>query len=258
MSRAIGMFDSGVGGISVLRDAVRMLPHERFIFYGDNQNAPYGVKTQCEILNCTQRAIQTLLERNVKALVLACNTATAAAAKELRAKLDIPVIGMEPALKPASLLPGDGYVVVMATHMTLTQPKFLRLMERYGQNALPVPCPGLMECVEAGVFSGPRVEGLLDRLLASVRGMPVKAVVLGCTHYPFLRGAISRCFAPGTPLIDGNLGTARQLRRRLEEEGLLSPGPGGAVSFHSSQEGGEAEARMRCMLKLWQETTERV
>ena len=74
--------------------------------------------------------------------------------------------------------------------------------------------------------------------------------MLGCTHYPFLRGAISRCFAPGTPLIDGNLGTARQLRRRLEEEGLLSPGPGGAVSFHSSQEGGEAEARMRCMLKL--------
>ena len=256
MSRAIGMFDSGVGGISVLRDAVRMLPHERFIFYGDNQNAPYGIKTQYEILNCTQRAIQTLLERNVKALVLACNTATAAAAKELRAKLDIPVIGMEPALKPASLLPGDGYVVVMATRMTLTQPKFLRLMERYGQNALPVPCPGLMECVEAGVFSGPRVEGLLDRLLASVRGIPVKAVVLGCTHYPFLRGAISRCFAPGTPLIDGNLGTARQLRRRLEEEGLLSPGPGGAVSFHSSQEGGEAEARMRCMLKLWQETTE--
>lgn len=102
MSRAIGMFDSGVGGISVLRDAVRMLPHERFIFYGDNQNAPYGVKTQCEILNCTQRAIQTLLERNVKALVLACNTATAAAAKELRAKLDIPVIGMEPALKPGA------------------------------------------------------------------------------------------------------------------------------------------------------------
>lgn len=170
----------------------------------------------------------------------------------------MPVIGMEPALKPASLLPGDGYVVVMATHMTLTQPKFQRLMERYGQNALPVPCPGLMECVEAGVFSGPRVEDLLDRLLSSVRGLPVKAVVLGCTHYPFLRGAIARCFAPGTPLIDGNLGTARQLRRRLEEEGLLSPGPGGAVSFHSSQEGGEAEARMRRMLRLWQETTERV
>ena len=115
-----------------------------------------------------------------------------------------------------------------------------------------------MECVEAGAFSGPRVESLLDRLLSSVRGLPVKAVVLGCTHYPFLRGAIARCFAPGTPLIDGNLGTARQLRRRLEEEGLLSPGPGGAVSFHSSQEGGEAEARMRRMLRLWQETTERV
>ena len=245
--RPVGVFDSGLGGISVLGEMLDVLPEENFVYYGDTRNVPYGDKRPEEVLRLTHLAVDKLIAMDCKAVVIACNTATSA-----------PVIGMEPALKPASLLPGDGYVVVMATHMTLTQPKFQRLMERYGQNALPVPCPGLMECVEAGVFSGPRVEDLLDRLLSSVRGLPVKAVVLGCTHYPFLRGAISRCFAPGTPLIDGNLGTARQLRRRLEEEGLLSPGPGGAVSFHSSQEGGEAEARMRRMLRLWQETTERV
>ena len=234
--RPVGIFDSGLGGISVLGQMLDVLPEENFVYYGDTRNIPYGDKRPEEVLRLTHLAVDKLIAMDCKAVVIACNTATSAAAGPLRQELHMPVIGMEPALKPASLLPGDGYVVVMATHMTLTQPKF----------------------VEAGVFSGPRVEGLLDRLLASVRGMPVKAVVLGCTHYPFLRGAISRCFAPGTPLIDGNLGTARQLRRRLEEEGLLSPGPGGAVSFHSYQEAGEAEARMRCMLKLWQETTERV
>ena len=256
--RPVGVFDSGLGGISVLGEMLDVLPEENFVYYGDTRNVPYGDKRPEEVLRLTHLAVDKLIAMECKAVVIACNTATSAAAGPLRQELHMPVIGMEPALKPASLLPGDGYVVVMATQMTLTQPKFLRLMELYGQNALPVPCPGLMECVEAGIFSGPRVESLLDRLLSPVRGLPVKAVVLGCTHYPFLRGAIARCFAPGTPLIDGNLGTARQLRRRLEEEGLLSPGPGGAVSFHSSQEGGEAEARMRRMLRLWQETTERV
>ena len=133
----------------------------------------------------------------------------------------MPVIGMEPALKPASLLPGDGYVVVMATHMTLTQPKFLRLMERYGQNALPVPCPGLMECVEAGVFSGPRVEGLLDRLLASVRGMPVKAVVLGCTHYPIIRKNIMRLY-PSLKIVNPSYEIIARIKQILENEDLLA------------------------------------
>ena len=178
MSRAIGMFDSGVGGISVLRDAVRMLPHERFIFYGDNQNAPYGVKTQCEILNCTQRAIQTLLERNVKALVLACNTATAAAAKELRAKLDIPVIGMEPALKPAHFLRHGGQILVLATPATLHMEKFRHLMEQYGEGAVPVEGYGLVECIESGhvaPFSPIRARispGLTRRLTSRSTGLP--------------------------------------------------------------------------------------
>ena len=180
MSRAIGMFDSGVGGISVLRDAVRMLPHERFIFYGDNQNAPYGVKTQCEILNCTQRAIQTLLERNVKALVLACNTATAAAAKELRAKLDIPVIGMEPALKPAHFLRHGGQILVLATPATLHMEKFRHLMEQYGEGAVPVEGYGLVECIESGHVApdDPQLISVLHKLLDPHLDVKTDAVVL--------------------------------------------------------------------------------
>lgn len=251
--RPVGVFDSGLGGISALGEMLGVLPEENFIYYGDTLHIPYGDKQPSEVLRLTHQAVDKLIAMDCKAVVIACNTATSAAAGPLRQELHMPVIGMEPALKPAALLPGEGCIVVMATQMTLTQPKFLRLMELYGRDALPLPCPGLMECVEAGELSGPRVEGLLDRLLAPVRGLPVKAVVLGCTHYPFLRRAIAGFFPPGTPLIDGNLGTARQLRRRLEEEGLLSPGPGGKVSFCSSLEGGEAAGRMRRMLEIWKQ-----
>ena len=248
-SRPVGVFDSGLGGISVLGTLLDVLPQENFVYYGDTRNIPYGDKQPQEVLALTHRAVDELIRRGCKAVVIACNTATSAAAGPLRQELHMPVIGMEPALKPASLLPGGGITVVMATRMTLTQPKFQRLMALYGQNALPLPCPGLMECVEAGELSGPRVEALLDRLLAPLGDEPVKAVVLGCTHYPFLREAIAGRFAPGTPLLDGNLGTARQLKRRLDEEGLSSPGPGGEVAFLSSREG-EA-ARMRAMLDMW-------
>ena len=153
--RPVGIFDSGLGGISVLGQMLDVLPEENFVYYGDTRNIPYGDKRPEEVLRLTHLAVDKLIAMDCKAVVIACNTATSAAAGPLRQELHMPVIGMEPALKPASLLPGDGYVVVMATHMTLTQPKFLRLMERYGQNALPVPCPGLMECVEAGVFPAP-------------------------------------------------------------------------------------------------------
>lgn len=239
MSRAIGMFDSGVGGISVLRDAVRMLPHERFIFYGDNQNAPYGVKTQCEILNCTQRAIQTLLERNVKALVLACNTATAAAAKELRAKLDIPVIGMEPALKPAHFLRHGGQILVLATPATLHMEKFRHLMEQYGEGAVPVEGYGLVECIESGHVApdDPQLLSVLHKLLDPHLDVKTDAVVLGCTHYVFAREALRR-IVPGAALVDGNEGTVRQLTRRLGENGALEAEGEGGYELHTS--GGES------------------
>lgn len=251
--RPVGFLDSGLGGISVLGEALRILPEENFIYFGDTRNIPYGDKPPKTVYRYTHAAVEQLISHGCKAIVIACNTATSVAAAQLRQELPLPIIGMEPALKPASLLPGDGHVLVMATQNTLKLPKFQALMALYGQNAIPLPCSGLMECVEDGELSGTRVEGLLEALLAPYRQEDIKAVVLGCTHYPFLRKTISRFFSPDTVLIDGNLGTVRQLRRRLEEEELLSPGPGGGVTFLSSLEGGEPIQRMQQMLAMWQQ-----
>ena len=250
-NRPVGFFDSGLGGISVLGEAVRMLPNENFLYFGDTRHIPYGDKPPKQVLKYSHDAVERLLSLGCKAIVIACNTATSVAAGELRQELDLPIIGMEPALKPASLLKGDGKVLVMATKVTLSLPKFQGLMERYGQDAIPLPCPGLMECVEAGDLSGERVESLLESLTRPYREEKIKAVVLGCTHYPFLKQTIARFFAPDVQLIDGNAGTVRQLGRRLEEEGLCSSGPGGQVTFLSSLEGDEPIMRMQHMLKMW-------
>lgn len=252
--RPVGMLDSGLGGISVLGEVLRVLPDENFVYFGDTAHIPYGDKPPEQVLAYTHEAVERLIGLDCKAVVIACNTATSVAAGQLRQELHMPIIGMEPALKPASLLPGEGKILVMATRVTLRQTKFQLLMEKYGQDAIPLPCPGLMECVEAGEMQGPRVDRLLDELLAPWQDTRIKAVVLGCTHYPFLRNAISAHLPNGTPLIDGNLGTAKQLSRRLAEEGLSSSGPGGQTRFVSSLPG--AEDHMRRMLEWWHRAQE--
>jgi len=249
--RPVGLLDSGLGGISVLGEALRQLPNEDYVYYGDTANAPYGDKTPEEVLGLVHQAVERLIELRCKAIVIACNTATSVSAGKLRQELALPIIGMEPALKPASLLPGEGKILVMATRVTLALPKFQALMAQYGRDAVPVPCPGLMECVERGELEGPQVTALLRQLLGPWLSQPVKAVVLGCTHYPFLRKAIAALFPAGTPLIDGNAGSVRQLRRRLEEEGLLSNRQEpGRVTFLSSSEEPSVLQRMQTMLEL--------
>ena len=249
--RPVGLLDSGLGGISVLGEALRQLPNEDYVYYGDTANAPYGDKTPEEVLGLVHQAVERLIELRCKAIVIACNTATSVSAGKLRQELALPIIGMEPALKPASLLPGEGKILVMATRVTLALPKFQALMAQYGRDAVPVPCPGLMECVERGELEGPQVTALLRQLLGPWLSQPVKAVVLGCTHYPFLRKAIAALFSEETPLIDGNAGSVRQLRRRLEEEGLLSNRQEpGRVTFLSSSEEPSVLQRMQTMLEL--------
>ena len=249
--RPVGLLDSGLGGISVLGEALRQLPNEDYVYYGDTANAPYGDKTPEEVLGLVHQAVERLIELRCKAIVIACNTATSVSAGKLRQELALPIIGMEPALKPASQLPGNGKILVMATRVTLALPKFQALMAQYGRDAVPVPCPGLMECVERGELEGPQVTALLRQLLGPWLSQPVKAVVLGCTHYPFLRKAIAALFPKETPLIDGNAGSVRQLRRRLEEEGLLSNRQEpGRVTFLSSSEEPSVLQRMQTMLDL--------
>lgn len=250
MDRPIGIFDSGLGGISVLKEAVHLLPNEYFIFYGDNKNSPYGIKTREQIDTCVQRVVDRLLQRNVKALLIACNTATAASAQRLRGELTIPVIGMEPALKPAHELRHNGQILVFATPATLHMDKFRHLMELYGEGAVPVEGYGVVECIEAGQVSGEKILSVLHSIFDEHLKKKTDAIVLGCTHYPLIRQALAQV-APGIPLIDGNLGTVRQLRRVLERNGCLRPPEAtGGYELHTTGDASVFLPRMRMLMEL--------
>lgn len=221
----IGVFDSGLGGISVLRELVALMPQENFIFYGDSKHAPYGTKTLEEVQELTCADAEYLIAQGVKALVVACNTATSAAIQILRERYaDMPVIGIEPALKPAVLTKKNPRVLVMATPMTLREEKFRQLMEKYESQAkiLPLPCPGLVEFVERGELDSPALEGFLRELFAEYMKESVDCVVLGCTHYPFVREMIQKVLGADVLIFDGGAGTARETQRRLADCNLLN------------------------------------
>lgn len=220
----IGIFDSGLGGLSVLRTALRMLPNERFIYYGDIANAPYGVKTELQVRDCAAAVTQKLLSQGIKALVIACNTATCAAAEYLRARYpELIIIGMEPALKLAHDLCPSGQLLVMATPVTLSSSKYQRLAQAYGERAIPLPCPGLMEYVERGDIDTPAVRAYLtEKLSPFIAGSAAPAaIVLGCTHYVFLRQTLASLLPPGVRILDGNEGAIRHLTHCLSQADLL-------------------------------------
>ena len=249
MNDLIGFFDSGVGGVSVLHTARRILPNEHFLYYGDNGHAPYGPKPLEEIRRLSAESVGVLLDRGVKAVVIACNTATSAYAEILRAELKLPVIGMEPALKPAQEARHGGEILVLATQATLTLPKFQRLMKRYGDHVIPVVGRGLVELVEAGKADSPETEAALRELLGKYVGRSIDSVVLGCTHYPFLAGAIRRMF-PEAELFDGRTGTCMWLKHLLEAGGLRSKGTEGSVEFLTSGDASTIALMRRLMAEL--------
>lgn len=220
----IGVFDSGVGGISVLRELMSVLPSEEFIYFGDSKNAPYGTKSHEEIFRLTERNVALLVDEGVKAVVIACNTATSVCIDDLREKYsDIPIVGIEPALKPAVMYKPNPTVLVMATPLTLKEEKFAGLCREYGDKAtiIPLPCPKLVEFVESGNFEGEEIEGYLSEKLASVNAANVDCVVLGCTHFPFVKATVKKLFADAE-IFDGGYGTAKQLKRCLEDAGTLN------------------------------------
>lgn len=234
----IAVFDSGMGGISVLRELVKIMPQEDFIFFGDSKNAPYGTKSLEEVRRLTMLHCGELFEEGVKGLVVACNTATSAAVRLLRKTYpQYPVVGIEPAVKPAVMSGNYPTVLVMATPMTIREEKFQKLMNRYCDraNIIPLPCPGLMDFVERGDLEGDDLRRYLEELLFPFREEEIHAAVLGCTHYPFAGKLIQRVLGPKTKLFDGGPGTAREMRRRLKEAGLLKPeGEKGTVLFRNS------------------------
>lgn len=233
----IAVMDSGVGGLCVLREIRRLLPREELLYFGDSANAPYGERDREELCPLILAHAQRLL-REAKALVLACNTATALVAEQLRALYpDVPIIGMEPALKPAVSVKENPRVLVLATEVTLREGRFAALVKKYAKVAhvVPICAPGIVRMVEEGAQSSPRMRAYLQELLAPYLLETVDAVVLGCTHFPFAKDAISHTVGGDIPIFDGVEGTARQLGRRLEEAGLLNPAPArGAVCLTSS------------------------
>ena len=233
----IAVFDSGVGGISVLRHLRRHLPGERFLYFGDSANAPYGSRSTQEVRQLTLAAAEKLIkEYPLKALVIACNTATAAAVKEVRAAYpDLIVIGIEPALKVAADHFPGGRVGVMATEVTLREEKFDLLLHRFDEDCTiaKIPAPGLVQLIEAGKVDTEETEALLRQILGPYIGK-LDALVLGCTHYPFAAKAISRVLQEKVVLLEGGGGTARETKRRLENADLLENGEGEIRIINSS------------------------
>lgn len=236
--RPIAVLDSGVGGLSVLKELVKALPNENFVFFGDEKNAPYGTKKKEDVVRIVFENANFLFEKkNAKALVLACNTATGAAVSPLRKKYpEVPIIGIEPEIKTAALQKGRPNVLVMATPLTLTQEKFLKLEDKYRDDAefTELACPGLMELIEEGHTDGDEINGYLEKLFSKLESKDFDAIVLGCTHYPHAKTAISRFF-PDVPVFDGCRGTAAQTARRISECGLSkTDGERGTVEFMTS------------------------
>lgn len=220
----VGVFDSGVGGLSVFRRIRADLPHEQLLYVADSGFAPYGNKPAEFIVQRSCAITEFLLEQGAKAVVAACNTATAAAIARLRARFDIPMIGIEPAVKPAVAMTRSGVVGILATGNTVRSDKFAHLLDQHGHRArvLVQPCPGLADCVERGELNGPRPRALLQRYLEPLLSAGVDTLVLGCTHYPFLIPLIAQLTGPEVAVLDPSPAVARQLRRRLEAEGLLA------------------------------------
>lgn len=248
----IGVFDSGVGGISVLAALHRELPFENFIYFGDSAHAPYGTKTPEEVLQFSEQILKHFRTVPVKALVIACNTATAAAADTLRQSyVHLPIIGVEPAIKPATAFIEHPKVLILATPMTLCLEKFQHLLKSLELKAdfFLQPCPGLVELIEQGKTNCSETEEYLRRVLSPYLQAPPDAVVLGCTHFPFVKPLLQKLFGEKVRFFDGAEGTARQLHRRLEESKLLSARTTkGSLTLESSDSSGQAVRLMQTLL----------
>jgi glutamate racemase len=221
----VAVFDSGVGGLSVWREIVARLPHENTLYLADQAHVPYGPRTAPEIIRLTRAAVAWLRAQGAKLVVIACNTASAAALNEVRAEWpDLPIVGMEPAVKPASLHTRTGKVGVMATPGTLSAPRFHSLVERFanGVEIHTQVCPGLVEWIEAGRVNDPDVEAHLRAWLAPLLAAGIDELVLGCTHYPFVIPLLRRIVGDGVEIIDPAPAIARQVQRLLEAHDMAA------------------------------------
>lgn len=223
----IGVFDSGVGGLAVVREIRRALPHEDILYYADTAYFPYGPRPAAEIQRRAKEITQFLLDMGAKVMVVACNTASSAALAELRASFPVPFVGMVPAVKPASAQTQSGKVGVIATEATVQGQVFADLMAQFAQGitVLTRACPHLAEMVERGEVDSPHLHSLLHSYLDPLMAEGIDVLVLGCTHYPFLRPAIEQVLGDGVVVIDTSAPVARQVERVLLGADFLTPNP---------------------------------
>ncbi len=250
-SGPVGVFDSGVGGLSVLHDIRALLPHEDLLYAADSAHIPYGSKPRGYIETRALLLSRFLCHEGAKAIVVACNTATAAAAEVLRRRLPVPVVAMEPAVKPAAAATRSGVVGVLATVGTVASARLAALLERFGRDVkvLVQACPGLVEQIEAGALDESETRRLVERYTAPLMAGGADVIVLGCTHYPFIRPLISAVVGPEVALIDTGKAVAQQLSRILDKHELRNLGTRrGSERFWTS---GDAAVVGAVVRRLW-------
>ena len=248
----IGVFDSGLGGLSVLKELVAALPSAQFIYVSDAGHCPYGGKRASEITDRAEAITDFLLAQGAKLVVVACNTATIAAIESLRASYAVSFVGMEPAVKPAAALTKSGVVGVLATGAALAGEKLHKLIERHaaGVRVLTQPCPGLVERVEAGLVDSPETRALVRRYTEPLLAEGADVLVLGCTHYPFLRAVIQQEVGPEVALLDTGAAVARRTATvwAAEQASAAVPGVGGGLQLFTS---GDPAAVSAVASQLW-------
>lgn len=237
MNRPIGVFDSGIGGLTVLKELKTRLPNENFIYYADSKNAPYGPKTVEEIVALSDNIIKFLISKNCKIVIIACNTATAAAVYEMRKRFSIPIIGLEPAVKPACLNTKTGHIGVLATEGTFRGNHFMTTSEKYKDYVtihLQV-AKGLVEFAEKGIFEGVEVTSLIEKYVKPLVDNDVDQLVLGCTHYPYFYDLIKKTVGDKITVIDSAEAVARRTKDVLMLEKFFNTDTNqGKIQIYSS------------------------
>lgn len=243
----IGIFDSGIGGMTVLHEAMKMMPCENYIFYADIDHVPYGTKTKEQVVSYVDEVMQFMIEQDCKAVVIACNTATAAAARLMREKYSIPIIGIEPAVKPAVEQSNGKRIMVIATPLTIREDKLKNLVARVDDTHLVdlLAFPRLVEFAERGEFESEELENYIREMLAPYDLSVYSEFVLGCTHFNYFKDSFAKLLPEDVHILDGSRGTVNQLKRVLDDKNLLEGNQGTVRYFYSGRELLEQEELQR-------------
>ncbi|MCU7800435.1 MAG: glutamate racemase [gamma proteobacterium symbiont of Lucinoma myriamae] len=232
----IGIFDSGVGGLSVLQHIHQLLPHEHILYIADSGYAPYGCQDNSFIEQRSRVITERLITQGAKAIVIACNTATASIIESFRQQYGIPFVGVEPGIKPAIAMTKNGHIGIMATTGTLSSTRYSELSQRFGNivNIHNQACPGLADQVEAGLLDAPDTTQLLKKYLRKLEKKQVDTIVFGCTHYSFLTSQIKKIMGPSIQLVDTSYAIAEQLERVLEQEKSKNKAMSGSINYYTT------------------------